>query len=88
MDAVVGRENLMAALKRVCANKGAPGVDGLRVEELLNYCKVHWPRLKEEPLRGRYQPSPVLGVEIPKAGGGMRQLGIPTAMNRLMGHLG
>jgi len=84
MEAVVGRENMIAALKRVCANKGAPGVDGMRVEELLDHCKIHWPRLKEELLAGRYQPSTVLGVEIPKPGGGMRQLGIPTALDRLI----
>lgn len=84
MEAVVGRENMIAALKRVCANKGAPGVDGMRVEELLDHCKIHWLRLKEELLAGRYQPSAVLGVEIPKPGGGMRQLCIPTALDRLI----
>jgi RNA-directed DNA polymerase len=85
MEAVVGRENMWLALKRVEANKGAPGVDHVRVSALRGYLREHWPRVKEELLDGRYQPAPVLGVEIPKPGGkGMRQLGIPTVLDRLI----
>lgn len=84
MKEVVGQENMLAAYKRVCANKGAPGIDGMRVEEVWGYCVLNWSRIREELLEGRYQPQPVLGVEIPKSGGGVRQLGIPTAMDRLI----
>ena len=69
MEQVVSRENMMAAYRRVVANKGAAGVDGMTVEELKPYCKEHWPRIKEELLADRYQPQPVRGVEIPKPGG-------------------
>ncbi|HEC03769.1 MAG TPA: group II intron reverse transcriptase/maturase [Phycisphaerales bacterium] len=85
MEAVVGRENMWRALKRVESNKGAPGVDDMPVTELRDYLREHWPRIKEELLEGRYEPSPVRKVEIPKPGGkGMRQLGIPTALDRLI----
>jgi RNA-directed DNA polymerase len=84
MEAVVERENMERALKRVMSNKGVPGVDGLRVEDLRGYCILHWSALKEALLSGAYQPQAVLGVEIPKAGGGVRQLGIPTALDRLI----
>jgi len=84
MEAVVERENMERALKRVVSNKGVPGVDGLRVEDLRGWCIRHWPALKEALLAGEYQPQAVLGVEIPKSGGGVRQLGIPTAVDRLI----
>ena len=84
MEAVVERGNMERALRRVMSNKGVPGVDGLRVEDLRGWCIRHWPALKEALLAGEYQPQPVLGVEIPKSGGGMRQLGIPTAVDRLI----
>ena len=85
MEAVVGRENMWRALKRVEANKGAPGVDGMPVCELRVYLREHWPRIREELLAGRYVPAPVRRVEIPKPGGkGMRQLGIPTVLDRLI----
>lgn len=84
MEAVVERENMTAAWKRVRKNKGAPGVDGMTVEALLPYLRENWPRIKEELLTGRYLPQPVRGVEIPKSGGGVRQLGIPTALDRLI----
>jgi RNA-directed DNA polymerase len=84
MELVVERGNMERALKRVMSNKGVPGVDGLRVEDLRGWCIRHWPALKEALLSGEYQPQPVLGVEIPKAGGGVRQLGIPTAVDRLI----
>ena len=69
MEAVVGRENMVAALKRVAANKGAPGVDNMPVENLRPYLREHWPRIKEELLEGRYKPKPVRKVMIPKPGG-------------------
>lgn len=85
MEAVVERGNMTAALRRVVANKGSAGVDGMSVEALKLYLKVHWPRIKEQLLAGRYEPAPVRMVEIPKLGGkGMRQLGIPTVVDRLI----
>ena len=84
MEAVVGRENMLAAYRRVYANKGAAGVDGMAVDALWGYCKAHWPHVKAELLEGCYHPMAVLGVEIAKPGGGMRQLGIPTALDRLI----
>ena len=84
MEAVVGRENMWDAYARVLSNKGAAGVDGISVHELGGECKRKWVSIREELLEGRYVPQPVLGVEIPKPGGGVRQLGIPTVMDRLI----
>lgn len=84
MEAVVERENMFAALKRVKANKGAAGVDGMTVDELPAYLREQWPRIKEELLVGSYVPKPVRLVEIPKPGGGLRPLGIPTVLDRLI----
>ena len=85
IEAVVERENMTRALKRVERNKGAAGVDKMPVSELRSYLKEHWPKVKEDLLAGRYQPQPVRRVEIPKPGGkGMRQLGIPTVLDRLI----
>ena len=84
MEAVVERENMRAAYARVVSNKGASGVDEMPVADLKAHLAKHWPRIKAELLAGRYEPMPVLGVEIPKPGGGMRQLGIPTVMDRLV----
>ena len=85
MDAVVERDNLWSALRRVERNGGVAGVDNMPVEALRPYLKAHWPRIKEELLSGRYVPSPVLRVVIPKPGGkGMRQLGIPTVLDRFI----
>ena len=85
MDAVVERKNMGAALRRVERNKGAAGVDKMTVGELRLYLRVHWPRIKEELLDGRYRPSAVREVMIPKPGGkGMRKLGIPTVVDRLI----
>ena len=84
-EAVVERENMLQALHRVESNQGCAGVDGMSAEALRPYLQTHWPKIKEELLIGRYQPSPVLRVDIPKAGGsGMRQLGIPTVLDRLI----
>ena len=85
IEAVVERENMMAALRRVEANKGSAGVDKMTVESLRPYLREHWPRIKEQLLAGRYIPSPVRRVDIPKPDGkGMRQLGIPTVIDRLI----
>jgi len=84
MEVMLERGNLKAALKRVEENKGAAGVDGMRVEELRGYLKQHWPKLREQLLSGSYQPEPVRRVGIPKAGGGKRKLGIPTVVDRLI----
>jgi len=84
MEVMLERDNLKEALKRVEENQGAGGVDGRQVEELRAYLKQPWPKLREQLLSGSYQPQPVRRVEIPKAGGGMRKLGIPTAVDRFI----
>lgn len=85
MEQVVQRENLLAAYERVRANKGAPGVDGLTVDDLADFCRGHWRRIREQLLSGRYVPQPVRKVEIPKPDGkGVRMLGIPTVLDRLI----
>ena len=82
MEEVCERENLQQALKRVKANKGAPGVDGMTVQALPAYLREHWPSIKDALLNGTYKPQPVRRVEIPKPdGGGVRKLGIPTAIS-------
>jgi len=81
---VLARENLVTAWKRVKANRGSAGVDGRSVEETGEYLKTHWPRLRDELQSGRYRPQPVRRVQIPKAGGGMRELGIPNVTDRLI----
>jgi len=85
MEAVVERENMWLALRRVEANKGSAGVDKMPVDQLRPHLREHWPRIKEELLDGRYKPSPVRAAEIPKPGGkGKRMLGIPTVVDRLI----
>lgn len=85
LEEVLRRENMLRALRRVRSNKGAPGMDGMTVEELGSYLKTEWPRIREELLKGRYQPEPVRRVEIPKPNGnGRRPLGIPTVLDRMI----
>lgn len=85
MEEVLRRENLMTAYKRVKGNKGAPGVDGMTVDELMLYCQKHWDEIKEQLLNGSYKPNPIRRVEIPKPDGkGTRMLGIPTVLDRLI----
>jgi group II intron reverse transcriptase/maturase len=84
MERVLTRPNLMAALQRVRRNKGSPGIDGMTVEELPAYLKEHWPMLREQLLAGRYQPQAVRRHQIPKSGGEMRELGIPTVLDRFI----
>jgi len=76
--------NLKEALRRVKANAGAAGVDGMTVKELSEFLRENWPRLKEQLLTGTYKPQPVRRVEIPKSGGGTRKLGIPTVVDRFV----
>ena len=84
MEEIVERENLREALKRVKANKGSPGIDGMTVKELPEYLKENWPIIREDLLSGTYKPQPVKRVEIPKPDGGMRKLGIPTVLDRFI----
>ncbi len=84
MERVAASANLNQAYKRVKANKGAPGVDGMTVQDLRPWLADHKDRLVASLVRGDYRPQPVLGTEIPKPGGGMRLLGIPTVADRLV----
>jgi len=84
MEEVVRKENLLPALKRVKANKGGPGIDGMQVEDLGEYLKDHWPGIRQELLCGQFKPQPVKRVMIPKPGGGERMLGIPTVVDRFI----
>src|SRR6266496_3736683 len=84
MEEVCERKNCLRALKRVKSNKGSPGIDGMTVSELPGYLKQHWPAIREQLLSGTYQPQPVRRVEIAKPGGGVRKLGIPTVLDRLI----
>lgn len=84
MERVVDPENMQQAYRRVVANKGAPGADGMTVQQLADHLKQYWPTLRERLLAGEYHPSPIRAVEIPKPKGGTRQLGIPTVTDRLI----
>ncbi len=85
MEEVLRRKNVVAAYRRVVRNGGAPGVDGVTIHDLKAYCQEHWPRVREELLSGTYRPQPVRRVGIPKPGGkGVRQLGIPTVLDRMI----
>jgi RNA-directed DNA polymerase len=84
MEAVVERGNLKLAYQRVIENKGAAGVDQRTVSELRDHLKRHWPTIRARLLAGGYQPAAVRGVDIPKPQGGMRTLGIPTVVDRLI----
>lgn len=84
MERVLTRPNLMRALKRVRKNKGSPGIDGMTVDELPDWLRENWPRVREELLAGTYQPAPVRRATIPKPDGGERQLGIPSVLDRLI----
>lgn len=77
-------DNMNAAYKRVCANKGAGGVDEVTVEELGDYIRENWENIREQIRRREYKPQPVRRVEIPKPNGGVRKLGIPTVMDRVI----
>ena len=84
MEAVVERSNMLGAYERVVTNEGAPGVDGLTVAELKPWLKAHWAKVRQALLAGEYLPAAVRKVEIPKPQGGVRTLGIPTVVDRLI----
>jgi RNA-directed DNA polymerase len=84
MERVVERSNMQMAYRRVKQNKGAPGVDGMSVEQLGDFLRAHWPKIKERLCEGSYVPKPVRRVQIPKVNGGLRPLGIPTVLDRLI----
>jgi RNA-directed DNA polymerase len=84
MERVVEGSNVQAALKRVKKNKGSPGIDGMTVEELPTWLATGWVAVREQLLAGTYRPKPVREQEIPKSDGGVRKLGIPTALDRLI----
>ncbi len=84
LEAALTRENLQAAWKRVIANKGAAGVDGLDIEQTHHRLKTKWPQIRQELLVGTYRPAPVRRVMIPKPDGSQRELGIPTVTDRLI----
>jgi RNA-directed DNA polymerase len=85
IELMVERENMKAAYKQVVGNKGAAGTDGMTVDELKSYLQKEWERIKQELLEDRYVPQPVKEVEIPKPDGGVRKLGIPVVVDRLIG---
>ncbi len=87
MERAVERANAVKAFKRVRRNKGSPGIDEMTVTELEPYLREHWPAIREALLAGSYQPSAVRRQEIPKSGGGMRTLGIPTVLDRFVQQL-
>jgi RNA-directed DNA polymerase len=84
MEEVCGRENCKQALRRVKANQGSPGVDGMPVHDLPGYLKQHWPAIREQLGSGTYKPQPVRRVDLPKPEGGVRKLGIPTGLDRFV----
>lgn len=84
LEKILSKENMAMAWKRVKANQGAPGVDGITIEQFPDHTRPLWAGIRESLLSGRYQPLPVRRVEIPKANGGTRPLGIPTVLDRLI----
>jgi RNA-directed DNA polymerase len=85
MEVALRRENVLAAYRRVVQNGGAPGGDGMTVDDLMPYCRERWAQIREQLLGGSYRPQPVRRVEIPKADGkGKRMLGIPTVIDRMI----
>lgn len=84
LEDVLASDNLAQAWKRVKANKGAPGIDGVTIGDFPDHARAHWPAVRQQIIEGRYQPQAVRRVEIPKADGGKRLLGIPTVMDRVI----
>ncbi len=84
MEEVCERENLVRAWKRVRRNQGSPGVDGMTIEDAKDYLREHWPSIRSQLVEGTYQPQPVKRVEIPKPDGGVRKLGVPCVVDRLI----
>ena len=84
LEEILSRNNMTLAYKKVKANKGASGIDGVTVEEIDEYVKAHWVEIREQIRKRKYQPQPVRRVEIPKPNGGVRNLGIPTVIDRII----
>ena len=84
LEDVLASDNLRRAWKRVKANKGAPGIDGMTIEDFPAHARAHWPAVRQQIGEGRYQPQAVRRVEIPKPAGGKRLLGIPTITDRVV----
>jgi RNA-directed DNA polymerase len=84
MEEVCNRENLVRAWKRVRRNQGSAGVDGMTIDDARDYLREHWPSIRSQLLAGTYQPQPVKRVEIPKPDGGVRKLGVPSVVDRLI----
>ena len=84
MEEVCERENCETAWKHVRKNKGGPGVDGMTIDAARDYLREHWPSIRSQLLDGTYQPQPVKRVEIPKPDGGVRKLGVPCVVDRLV----
>ena len=87
MESILERNNMKRAIKRVIKNKGAPGVDGMTVRKIERYLKRHWSEIEQALLEGTYSPMPVKRKEIPKPGG-VRLLGIPTVLDRVIQQAG
>jgi RNA-directed DNA polymerase len=84
MEEVCERENLVRAWQRVRENKGAPGVDGMTIDDAKSFLREHWPDIRSQLLAGTYRPQPVKRIEIPKPDGGVRKLGVPSVVDRLI----
>src|SRR6516165_8647312 len=84
MEEVCQRDNLEVAWHQVRSNQGSPGVDGRTIDQTRDYLREHWPTIREQLLKGTYRPQPVRRVELPKPDGGVRKLGIPTVLDRLI----
>ena len=84
LDRILSRENMLDAYNQVKANKGSAGIDGITMEQIDEYLRQNWQTIKELIKQRKYKPQPVLRVEIPKPNGGIRQLGIPTVMDRMI----
>lgn len=84
LEMMLERHNIIRAWKRVQANKGVPGVDGMRTDQLGGYLAKHWPEIEKSLLNGTHTPMPVKRKEIPKPDGGVRLLGIPTVLDRFI----
>ena len=84
LEKILSRDNMFAALDKVKANKGAGGIDGISVDEIDQYLKENWVDIRDKIRRRKYKPKPVRRVEIPKPNGGVRSLGIPTVVDRII----
>ncbi len=84
MEKVCERPNMESAWKRVRANKGGPGVDGLTIAQTAEYLREHWPMIRDQLVEGTYTPQPVKRRKLPKPAGGVRQLGVPCVVDRLI----